>query len=370
MSILKTLYKIDTNGKTREWLMQVDGDRYRTIAGLQDGKKVTSGWTIAEPKNVGKSNATTAVEQAQVEADAEYKKKLRGEYSSDANTKGELEYFKPMLAVSYDKRIDKITFPCFVQPKLDGIRCIFTKDGPKSRTGKPIVTIPHIEKALAPIFDKYPDLVIDGELYNHELKDNFNEIVSLVRKTKPSEDDLIKSEEMVEYHIYDFPSDDMFSNRFLRCKLQHLSAITCIKIVVTKEISATKRHELDIAYEEYLFEGYEGGIIRLDAPYEQKRSNNLLKRKDFEDEEFKIIRIEEGLGNWSGCAKRVIFQNNDESGTECGAGLAGTKEYAQEVLLDKNNYVGKQATIQYFTRTPDGIPRFPIAKVLHKDKRW
>lgn len=369
-----TLYKFDTKGKVREWRMEVSGNQYRTVAGLQDGQQVTSGWTTAIGKNIGRANETTPEQQAILEVEAQYKKKSSGEYHNNLkNISKGAKYFKPMLATKWEKRKDKIKYEnqIFVQPKLDGIRCLFSADGPYSRTGKPIVAIPHIEELLAPLFEAYPDAVLDGELYNHELKEDFNEIVSMVRKTKPELEDIKKSAEMVEYHVYDFPGmlDSSFSDRLneLERLIAEFNLDGVVKLVDT--IIANNEQDVDDSYGEFLEDGYEGGIIRLNDIYHQKRANSLIKRKDFEDAEFTIIRIEEGNGNWAGVAKRVFFKN-DLDGREVGAGLKGSREYAKHVLDNKESYIGKEVTVQFFTRTPDGVPRFPIAKRLHKDKRW
>ncbi len=370
-----TIYKLDTKGKVREWRMEIDGNQYRTIAGLQDGNQVTSGWTTTEGKNIGSSNEKTPAEQAILEVESSYKKKLRGEYHADINNIDQgAKFFKPMLAQGWTKRKDKINYgdAVYVQPKLDGIRCLFSAAGPFSRTGKPIVTIPHIVEALAPLFAAYPDAVIDGELYNHDLKEDFNEIISMVRKGKPDATAFKKSAEMVQYHVYDFPGllDSKFSDRSAELARLHteFNLPNCIQLVPT--IKVTNEKEVDVAYGEYLELGYEGGIIRLNGPYDQKRSNSLIKRKDFEDAEFTITRIEEGNGNWAGFAKRVFFTNDQGECGEVGAGLKGSKSYAKHVLDNAESYIGKQATIQFFTRTPALVPRFPIAKVLHEDKRW
>lgn len=370
-----TLYKLDTKGKVREWRMEVDGNQYRTIAGLQSGNQVTSGWTTAEAKNVGSSNEKTPAEQAIAEVESQYKKKLSGEYHENMSTISEgAKFFKPMLANKWEKRKDKINYAddVFVQPKLDGIRCIANRDGVWSRTGKPIVSIPHIVEILAPLFEAYPDAVLDGELYNHDLKEDFNSIVSMVRKAKPEAEDIAKSAEMVQYHVYDFPGwiDNSFHVRSaeLARLVDEFDLGEIVKFVPT--VLVRNEDEVDIAYGGYLELGYEGGIIRLNGPYDQKRSNSLIKRKDFEDAEFTITRIEEGRGNWAGVAKRVFFTNDQGECGECGAGLKGSKSYAKHVLDNAASYIGKQVTIQFFTRTPDLVPRFPIAKVLHEDKRW
>ena len=125
---------------------------------------------------------------------------------------------------------------------------------------------------------------------------------------------------------------------------------------------------VDQRYGEFVERGYEGGIIRINDIYEQKRSNSLIKRKDFDDAEFEIVKIVEGIGNWSGAAKKVVLRL--ENGDTCDSGLAGTYEHAQQVLKEASEYVGKQATVHFVGRTPAGKLRFPIAKILHKEARW
>lgn len=368
----RTIYKLDSKGKIREWRMEIEGDRYRTVAGLQDGQQVTSEWTVAEPKNIGFINETTGEEQALSEVKSHYTKKLDVDYHEKVEDINIAKIFKPMLAAKWEKRASKIDYnePVFVQPKLDGIRCIATRDGLFSRTGKPIVAVPHIMEILAPIFAEHPHAVLDGELYNHDLKEDFNAIVSMCRKTKVKPEDLELSRKMVQYHLYDFPGllNEPFNVRLdtLIKLCYHRKHEGVIQIVHTKQVASEA--EVDEAYGEFLTQGYEGGIIRLNGPYDQKRSNSLLKRKDFDDEEFTITRIEEGKGNWAGYAKRIFFRDHD--GSEGKATLKGSQSYARHVLENTESYIGKQVTVQYFGRTPDGAVRFPIAKTLHTDTRW
>jgi len=108
---------------------------------------------------------------------------------------------KPMLAHKFNP--DKAVFPALLQPKLDGVRCVFTKDGAFSRTGKEFKNVDHIIETLKPLFKQYPYLKLDGELYNHELKDDFEKIISLVRKTKPTFEHREEAEKLVQYHVYD-----------------------------------------------------------------------------------------------------------------------------------------------------------------------
>jgi DNA ligase-1 len=366
MMVRETLYKLDSKGKVREWRMEIEGAKFRTVSGLADGKQVISEWKQTHAKNVGRANATTAEEQAVAEVDALYTKRLDGEYHTSVKDVSKARFFKPMLAAKWEDRLNKVEYPVYVQPKLDGVRCIANSDGLWTRTGKQIVSCPHIEIALEPLFETDPDLVLDGELYNHKLRDDFNQIISLVRKTKPTDEDLADSKNMVEFHVYDLPScDDIYSVR--RTELEQVLRYedSCLEFVQTD--FATSQKDVDGLFGQYVEQGYEGGIIRLDMPYEQKRSNSLLKRKDFEDAEFEIISVEEGQGNWSGYAKTLFIKLPD--GTVQQSGLAGNQDYLRQVLADREAYRGGEATVQYFTKTPDGKLRFPVAKALFKNSR-
>lgn len=365
---LPILYKKDTKGNIRSWQAEINRDEYRTISGLVGGKLITSEWTIVYGKNSGKSNETTSEEQCLSEVQSMYKKKMDSNYYSDIELVDGEKFYKPMLATKWHQRKNKISYSdnIYIDPKLDGVRCIATSSGLYSRTGKKIISCDHIIEELSAVFEGSPDLVLDGELYNHELKEDFNRIISLVKKTKITKKELDESRALVQYHIYDMPSSDLFFSE----RKEILSSIIpkSDHLVVVSSTKVNNEDELDEAYSNYVSDGYEGGMIRIDGPYEQKRSNNLIKRKDFDDSEFKILRLEEGKGNWSGAAKRIIFKLED--GRECGAGLKGTYEYGKTLLENKESYIGKTVTVQYFGLTPDGIPRFPIAKILHKEARW
>ena len=158
------LYKIDSNGNTRMWWIEYDEEKYRTHSGIAGGKIVVSGWQYPEAKNVGRSNETSIEEQVLAEIEAAYKKKqYQGKYHTSvtaAKSKDAL-FHECMLADKYDpKKHNK--FPYYSQPKLDGIRCLVSKDGMQSRNGKPIISAPHILDALEPFFAQYPDVVLDG----------------------------------------------------------------------------------------------------------------------------------------------------------------------------------------------------------------
>lgn len=211
---LDTLYKRATNGKITEWTIETNANAYRTTSGYTDGVKTTSEWTYVKAKNVGRSNETTSWQQAVKDAASLYQKKVDGGYCTSIDLIDGKSFFKPMLAKDWNAYKDEVKFPLYSQPKLDGIRCIVTKDGMFSRNGKKIVSAPHIFKLMSHLFVIDPGLVFDGELYADKLANDFNRICSLVKKTKPTKEDLIECENTIEYHIYDLPScKDVFTVR-------------------------------------------------------------------------------------------------------------------------------------------------------------
>jgi len=168
----ETLYKLDSKGKTRVWHAETgtDGTRWglRSIAGLEDGKKVTSEWTFVEQKKVGRSNETSLEEQAASEMASEVQKKKDRGYFTDLKNIDTFDKFKPMLAEKFeDVTLDWKSGYVYSQPKLDGIRCIARKDGLWTRSGKEIPAVPHIWESLQEFFAQHPNMILDGELYNH-----------------------------------------------------------------------------------------------------------------------------------------------------------------------------------------------------------
>jgi len=360
---LPTLYARSTTGKTTEFTIEVEGDKYRTITGYTDGIKTTSAFTVCKAKSYN-----TAIEQAIKEATAIHrKKKEAGAFENIADIYNDT-FFEPMLAVKYEDRRDKITYPIYSQPKLDGIRCVVKKSGMFTRNGKAIVAAPHIFESLKYIFDELPDIVFDGELYTDKLNNDFNAICSLVKKTKPTEDDLKASKKAIEYHIYDMPSiKSNFSHRNKTILDIHLP--DCCKKVDTYLLKNEK--EVLEQFDKYIEEGYEGQILRLDGPYENKRSKNLIKHKSFFDDEFEILAVLEGKGKFEGVAAKMSFITKD--GKEVDAAINGTMEYLAQIWATKDEFIGKMATVKYFGITPinekgeGGSLRFP--KVISIDRK-
>ena len=281
-------------------------------------------------------------------------------------------HFKPMLAHKFDnKRVDWPK-PVFIQPKLDGIRCIMTADGCYSRNGKKFMNVQHLyTKAIQDLFKVNPLLVIDGELYNHDLRDNFEKIVSLVRKQKPKPEDRKEARKLIQYHVYDFVMAykgklDLIESDMNRYE-KRMHQLVCsdmygkhIRYVPSRGV-----HSLDKAKEihnDFLEKGYEGSILRLDGPYKCGRSYDLMKFKDFSDTEAKIVDWVEGKGKRRGNIGKFIAIDSD--GVKFGMPVMDNFEYLQKNFKKMQRYVGKIATFTYFERTKAGSYRHPLFKTI------
>jgi DNA ligase-1 len=364
---LETIYKKTKTGATQEWTIEVVGNKYRTHSGQVGGIITTNEWTIVYGKNTGKLNETTDKEQTMKEAVAKRTKKLESGYFENIKHINKTQYFEPMLASKWEDSKDKITYPIFSQPKLDGIRCIVTKDGMFSRNGKPIISAPHIRESLSEVFEVYPDMVLDGELYADKFANDFNKIVSLVKKTKPTDADLKESKKNIQYWIYDLPDNGIqFGDRCDRLHdlFENYNAFNkhCVEVETT--LCMSEEDVMDL-YEEYVEQGFEGQMLRLNKAYENKRSKSLMKHKSFIDEEYTILDIVEGEGNRTGTAGYMVFET--ENGDRFKSNVKGTWEETAEMLKNKKKLIGKEATIKYFNLTPAGIPRFPYVTNIDRN---
>jgi len=274
---------------------------------------------------------------------------------------------KPMLAHKYNP--DKVQYPAYIQPKLDGVRCIFTKDGAFSRTGKQFKNVRHIESALYSLFVTYPKLILDGELYNHELKHDFEKIISLVRKTKPTEKHRNEAANLVQYHIYDVASMSSISYQgrmmFINSlrNIQSINSKKCIQFIDTQAV--IDENDARDMHQEFLNMGYEGSILRnMKGVYKNTRSYDLMKFKDFDDAEATIIGYEMGQGKRYGTLGKFIMQ--DDEGIEFGCPPGKGYNYDDLANMAKNitDYIGERATFTYFQRTKAGSYRHPHYKCI------
>jgi len=277
----------------------------------------------------------------------------------------EAENIKAMLAHKYNE--DKADYPAFIQPKLDGVRCLFTAKGAFSRANNMFMNVEHIEQALKPFFAKNPTAVLDGELYNHGLKDDFEKIISLVKKRKPTDNDRLEAAELVEYHVYDVATMTIagYATRlnYLNSDLFRGFATWPIMYVDTQVAhdfdDATKFHAKNLKL------GYEGSIYRSwSGKYKGTRSWDLMKFKDFHDAEATIVGYEIGKGKREGTLGKFIMQDHEGVEFGCPPGKGYNYKDLANMLENIHDYIGQWATFTYFERTKAGSYRHPHYKCL------
>ena len=276
---------------------------------------------------------------------------------------------KPMLAYPVSAKPIDYSKPVFIQPKLDGVRCVIQYDITLipskviaySRTGKEWKNIDHILEELIPFFEKYPNVILDGELYNHDLRDNFEKIISLVRKTKPTDEDRQEASELTQFHCYDIIDEELpFDQRaeFVNQSLMLLggSIYTVTTTQVNSEAQAKYYHNCNLK------DGYEGSIVRTNNTYHCKRSHNLRKFKEFHDDEAILINWVEGKGKRIGTIGK--FQAIDSEGNIFGMPVMDKFKYLQDNFVEMQGWIGKTATFTYFERTKAGSYRHPLFKAI------
>jgi DNA ligase-1 len=275
---------------------------------------------------------------------------------------------EPMLAHKYAEQAKKIVFPAYCQPKLDGIRCIaMLANGVCklwTRTRKPITGVPHINRAIEAAFPNR-NMILDGELYNHEFKTNFEEIVSIVRQVTPKE-----GHEVVQYHCYDLVADSKSGTKigsYFAERSIVLAGIVAqcgepLVYVSTREVADSE--ELIQLFSDDRNLGYEGTMVRnASSIYETKRSYNLQKIKSFDDAEFEIVGVKAGRGRMAECA---IFMCLTKKGGEFDCKMEGSLELLKPILRSPKKYIGKNLTVRYqgMTNSSPPVPRFPVGVAL------
>ena len=276
---------------------------------------------------------------------------------------------KPMLAYPVSSKPIDYSKPVFIQPKLDGVRCLIQYNKLKcgehevvaySRTGKQWKNIAHICVELKPFFAKHPNVVLDGELYNHDFRDDFEQIISMVRKTKPTDEARAKSRDNVQFHCYDFVNKKMkFSTRD-KWLLSNLQESYCVKLVPTNQVF--REDDARVYHARNLADGYEGSIVRIDTPYQCKRSHSLRKFKDFHDSEAILVNWVEGKGKRKGTIGKFIAI--DFEGNSFGMPVMDNFKYLQDNFKNMQQWLGKTATFTYFERTKANSYRHPLFKCI------
>jgi DNA ligase-1 len=273
---------------------------------------------------------------------------------------------KPMLAHKLDESRIDWTKPVYMQPKLDGVRCLISKDGAFSRTGKEFMNIDHIKEDLEHMFKALPWIILDGELYNHDLKNDFEKIISLVRKQKPTDEDRLEARRLTQYHVYDYFHDVNEGGVSYSARLDNLTTsdmyTPSVKYVETRRVATPAMSK--VIHQENLDNGYEGSILRTDTPYKHGRSFGLMKFKDFSDTEATIVNYEEGKGKRTGTLGKFIMQDDDGNIFGCPPGKGYNYGDLKCMLKNIHQYMGQRATFTYFQRTKAGSYRHPLFKTL------
>jgi len=408
------LYGVEKNGKIKTWSANIylkginkkSDHAYATIEhGQQDGKKQMTVRDYTEGKNIGKKNETTPLLQCIAETRKKWLDKLYQEsyqetmptpvqpeqhqdQSQDQSQEQDQEkstkkYF-PMLAHKFEPasktaKKNTIIFPCFVQPKLDGLRCVVYRDPTtgeirrQSRTGTYFDTMSHIAESLAPLFTKYPSAVLDGELYTTEIP--FEELAGLIKTKKltPSDTDKLR---VIEYHIYDIVDETLpyrVRHDSIKKMFAQVAASTAssphklppyIRLVET--IEAKTQAEFKAEFSRFIEEGYEGIMLRNKTGMYRcnYRSHDLQKYKEFQEDEFRIIGFMQGDGRDKGT---VIWICETKEGKEFKVRPRGTIENRSKLFKTGEKYVGKMLTVIYQELTEDGKPRFPVGKDVREN---
>lgn len=357
--IFPKLCEQSSTGKVKHWSIEVMGSplasvtKIRVKYGTDNSKVRVSDKDISKGKNIGRSNETTPYEQALLEAEATWKKKLDKGYVENLADISK-EVLLPMLAHTFQKRGHDITYPCYCQPKLDGVRCLAKKIDDKtikyySRAGKEFTTLEHLTPNLLKLMQV--DQVLDGEIYSHDY--TFQQAISYLKKLRPESKTL-------EYHVFDLVDTNMtFERRYIELRyIFHLqeknSLIHLLNIDrIDSKILVPPMHN------RYVKQGYEGLILRNeDGMYKLKgRSKDLQKYKEFQDEEFEIVGGQESTGVEAGC---IIFIVKNKQGQEFAVRPRGSFKIRKQWLKDINNLIGKSLTVRFQGVSDIGIPRFPV----------
>lgn len=288
---------------------------------------------------------------------------------------------KPLLAHIYEPH--RVTYPCYVQPKLNGIRALYQNGAFQSRDQLPFPPglLAHLAKPLKEVFG--PEVILDGELYVHGWPlQRINAAVTPVRQ-QPTEDTL-----KVEYHVFDVVD---FNTNFLRrlsdqCEPGKLHQVSYqVKCVETQY--AYDKKEADKLYAHFVSLGYEGMMYRLgDCPYTRPRQTqalgytppnprsrhwsdkhnrcwHLLKRKDWQDDEFECTGIIKGEGKYQETLGAFICRNTKQA-LETGCRLIEFSVGSGLTDSERDHYwanppIGRLVKVKYLVLSNDGIPLNP-----------
>lgn len=366
---LGPIYTTDSKGKQKHWSISVeslDNDTAKIVTqyGYIDGKITVNEELITKGKNIGKKNETSPYQQALINATSKYNKQIK-----KSNTG-----YKPMLAHDYHSRAHDIKFPCFVQPKLDGVRAVIYKESNEiliqTRSGDFYSDFDDLRQSLQSFFTKY-NIVLDGELYTKEL--SFEELTGLCRRKTKSKEQLEKLK-IIKFHIFDLYDLNntklSFSERYkLLENVKKSLDPRFTEIVHTELIDSSDC--MKIKFNEFMSQGYEGIMLRnINGAYKiNQRSKDLQKYKEFTDSEFKIIDFTEGTGIEKGLIIYICeYLSKDGNTKSFNVRPEGTHESRRSVFINASKnpetIIGKMLSVKYQELTADLCPRFPVGIVI------
>lgn len=369
-----TLYSFDSRGNERYWNIKVIDYTIIVRYGQLNGKEICNKQIITSGKNIGKANETTPHEQATSQAQSKWNKKRDSGYNdsrkrlekTDKQEKEKL-HLRPMLALDYHKRSHDITFPCYVQPKIDGVRGFIYRKGEDiiilSRTGKEYPHLGHIKKEIKSsgiLLNE--NVVLDGELYTTEL--TFEEITGTCRKVAVNKEyhkKMVKIQFWV-FDIYILNEPDLSFHQRLDL-LKHIFENPLHKLIFVETIQIEKKEHIKECHGKYIEQGFEGIIIRnVEGPYKlQLRSKDLQKYKEFQDSEYTIVGFTEGTGLAEGTVIWECEYTNSSGDTNTfKVRPKGSKEEREFWFENGDEYIGKKLTVRYQELTDFGCPRFPV----------
>jgi DNA ligase-1 len=347
------LYKKDSKSKIRFLDISTDGATIVQVSGVLGGKHVTN-VSECKGKNVGKSNETSHKEQAEIEAKAKIVKKLKEGYFKTEQEAIDEVVILPMLAKVFEKEERKVVYPCYAQPKLDGMRALgdCSKKSLTSRSGNLITTLFHISSILP----NSSEIVLDGELYAHGK--TFQENMRMIKKVGPNTEDVV-------YHVYDLISDLPFIERY---NLLSKMVENRIDIDLVETVCILDKKMLIEYHSDNISKGYEGTIVRWgDEGYKLNgRSSNLLKLKDFND--LSLILKDVIPSEKRPTHGKPIFEWEGAENNELGAGLSISHEEAEDLLANKAKHIGKTCELRFFEYSDTGVPRHPVMHGFRLDK--
>jgi ATP-dependent DNA ligase len=303
---------------------------------------------VCEPTNVGRSNERNDSQQAEFEAMSSWKKKFDEGYREDIEDTNDVPVL-PMLAQSFAKRKDKVKYPVFCQPKINGNRGLCKPNGDIiSRSGK-IYVLPHISEQIKKIGCKYP---IDGELYIHG--EPLQNIISYVKKDH--DDGMTEKVCLVVYDVV-APGNSMARMNIInKLGIENYDPDMEGKVAKLETITCNSEKEVLDYEKDCVKRGYEGCMVRTqDLQYENNhRSNNLLKVKSFQDDEFEVVDFKKAENG------KVIWTCKNKQGTKFDCYHKSTLEKGRWYYDHARHYIGSKLTVKYFEILPSGLPQFPV----------